>query len=310
MPPSAFTAEPAAALRAASEPQFLRKLDRLRFTAQHSVSHLPGSTPIGRATQASGLEFANHRSYAPGDDLRYLDWNVYARLEQRVMKTFRAEREAPLHLFIDASASMGVPAADAKLGFAIGLAAALAYIALRHGNPVRAAVLADGGGSALSPLIRHLQRLPELHASLSRVHAHGPTRLAEGIDAYLRSTQLPGTAIVISDFLVEPSVYHTALEHLLGRHYDVAALRVIGAQERDPSALPRRVRLHDVETGTERIVELTAAHRQQYAGALDSHLSTLKRWCDARSIRFAAADTAAGLDACLLSELTRAGLLR
>lgn len=310
MPPSVSIADPADAVRAASEPRFLRKLDGLRFTGQRSVSQLPGSTPVARATQASGLELGNHRSYVPGDDLRYLDWNAFGRLDQRVVKLFRAEREAPVHLFIDASASMGVPAEDTKLGFAIALAAALAYVALRQGNPVRAAVLAaEGPVREPSPLIRHVQRIPELHAHLRGITARGPTCLVEGIGGYLRSTRLPGTAIVISDYLVEPPVYQLALETLLGRAYDVVAVRVLGALERDPSALPRRVRLHDVESNRERLIELTTAHRRRYAEALERHLAALRVWCDSRAIRFATADTAAGLDACLLTDLTRAGLL-
>src|SRR5215510_6013220 len=152
MPPSASTADVGAALRAVSAPHVLRKLDRLRLVAQHSVTHRPGNTPVARATQASGLELANHKAYAPGDDLRHLDWNAYGRLDQRLIKTFRAEREAPVHLLIDASASMAVPAADGKLAFAIGLAAGLAYVALRQTNPVRIVILGENTGSRVSPL--------------------------------------------------------------------------------------------------------------------------------------------------------------
>lgn len=311
MPPSDSTADLSAALRSASEPHVLRKLDRLRFAPQRSVSQLPGASPVARATQASGLELANHKPYAPGDDLRHIDWNAYGRLDQRVIKTFRAEREAPVHLLLDASASMGVPAADAKLAFAAGVAAGLAYVALRQGNPVRAAVLAhDRGASAFSPLVRHVQRLPELHAFLARLTAGGPTRLGEGIDAYLHSTQLPGTVVVLSDVLVEPSVYESAFDRLCGRGYDVAVLRVLGGQERDPSHLPRHVRLHDVETGGQRVLELTAVHRRRYRDALASHLAGLKAFCDGRAVRFAVAETDRGLDACLCTELPRAGLLQ
>lgn len=311
MPPSDSTADIAAVLRAASEPHFLRKLDRLRFAAQQSVGQQPGTAPVRRITQASGLELANHKPYTPGDDLRHIDWNAYARLDQRVIKTFRAEREAPVHVLIDASASMATPAADGKLAFAVGLAAALAYVALRQGNPVRAVVLAEGrAGGAASPLVRHMLRLPELHAFLARVAAGGETHLAEGIDAYLRSTRMPGTAVVLSDFLVEPPAYRAALDHLLGRRYDVAALRVIGPEERDPLRLPRRVRLRDVETGAERVLDLSAAHRQHYAAALAAHLSEIKAWCEARGIRFVAADAGNSLEACLLGDLSRTGLLQ
>jgi uncharacterized protein (DUF58 family) len=310
MPPGASTADVAAALRTVSAPQLLRKLDRMHIAGQHSVSHRPGQTPVARASQASGLELANHKSYAPGDDLRYLDWNAYGRLDQRLIKTFRAEREAPVHLLIDASASMGVPDTDGKLAFAIGLAAGLGYIALRQSNPTRAVVLAQGADARLSPLLRHVQRLPELLQFLGAIEAEGPTRVGAGIDAYLRAMHLPGTVVIISDFLVEPTSYERAFDQLRGRGHHVLALRVIGRAERDPSALPRQVRLRDAETGRERLLDLTPAHRADYARAVEEHLAALKRWCVARAIGYAVADTSAGLEACLLSDLPRAGLLQ
>jgi uncharacterized protein (DUF58 family) len=309
MPPSASTADVTAVLRTVSAPDVLRKLDRLRFAHQHSVTQRPGHTPVARATQASGLELANHKTYAPGDDLRHLDWNAYGRLDQRLIKTFRAEREAPVHLLVDASASMAVPLADGKLAFASGLAAGLGYVALRHTNPVCIAVLAQHHGR-VSPLFRHVHRLPDLVEFLAGIEAGGPTRLAEGIEGYLRSTHLAGTVVVLSDFLVEPAVYGRALDQLLGRGHHVLALRVIGRWERDPTALPRQVRLRDAETARERLLDLTAAHRARYARAVTEHLAELKRWCDARAVGYATAATDAGVETCLLADLPRAGLLQ
>ncbi|MGD9763116.1 MAG: DUF58 domain-containing protein [Candidatus Binatia bacterium] len=311
MPASAFTADVRAALRLASEPQLLRTLDRLRFIRQHSVGQNPGATPVKRVTQATGLEIAAHKPYVPGDDLRYVDWNALARLDQRIIKRFQAEREAPLHLVIDASASMAVPAADGKFAFAIALAAGLAYIALQHGHPARAVVL--GGGPAdfdVSPLIRHAGRLPELHAFLGPRTAGGPTRLGEGTAGYLRSTQLPGTVVVLSDFLVPASTYERALDEMRARGYDIAALRIIGPHERDASDLPRRVRLRDAESGAERDVDLTVAHRQRYAEMVQNHLEQLARWCIRRGIAYHAADPGVGLSTCFLRDLPRAGLLQ
>lgn len=309
MPPSAFTADVAAAVRLASAPPLLRLLDRLRFTGQSSVSHRPGSTPVARATQASGLELAAHKPYTPGDDLRHVDWNALARLDQRVIKTFRAEREAPLHVLLDSSASMGAPADDGKLAFSAALAACCAYIALRHGNPVRAAVL-GGDGSRVSPLLRHPHRLPELYAFLAPLTTSGATRLCEGIDGYLRSTRLPGLVLVISDFLIEPARAEQGLDLLRGRGHDVVALRPLGAIERTAAHLPRRVRLRDAETGVQRDVELTAAHRARYTAAVTSHLAHLRDWCAGRGIAFTAVDPADGLADCLLHALPRVGVLQ
>lgn len=315
MPPNASVgdargADVATALSLASTPGFLRALDRLRFTPRHSVGQHPGSMPLARATQLSGLEMAAHKPYAPGDDLRHIDWNALARLDQRVIRTFRAEREAPLHLLLDASASMDVPATDGKLACAAGIAASLTYIALRQGHPVRIAVLAGDSASRMSPLVRHVQRLPEVHAFLAPLAAAGPTRLLEGVRAYLRSTRLPGTVIILSDFLVEPAAYQAALDELRGREHDVAVLRVIGPQERNAATLPRRVRLRDAESGRERDLDLSDADRRRYAAAVAAHLAMLTSWCTRRAICCAVVDTAAGLREALLTELPRAGLLQ
>ncbi len=311
MPPNDSAAEISTALRTASDPLFLRKLQRLRLAARHSFfSQRPGNTPVPRATQASGLELADHKIYAPGDDLRHVDWNVYGRLDQKLVKKFRAEREAPLHLLIDTSASMGVPKDDAKLAFAAGLAAGLAYISLRRNDPVRAVALRERcEPGQVSPLIRHPHRLPELHGFFARLAAGGRTLLGDGIEAYLRTTQLPGIAVVLSDFLVLPTVYERALECLRARGHQVAAIRLIGPRERDPGILPRRVRLRDAESGRERVIDVTADHRARYAAALRDHLATLQHWCEGRSIMYVAAETDAGIESCLLSELPRVGLL-
>jgi uncharacterized protein (DUF58 family) len=310
MPPAPFTADVAAALRGAAHPHLLRQLQRLRIVARHRRGSRPGNTPMPHGSQPSGLELASHKAYAPGDDLRYFDWNAYGRLDQMTVKTFRAEREAPLHVFIDASASMGVPRPDAKLAFSAALACGLAYVSLRQHDPVRLVLLGDAPQAGrISLLFRHPQRLPELQAFLAPLIARGLTSLREGIASYLRTTRLPGTAVVLSDFLVPDAIYQEALGMLSERGYGVAALRVVGPEERRPQALPRRLRLYDVEAGAERLVDFHDAHRRRYEAAVDDHLARLKRWCEARSILFAALDTAGGLEACLFEQLPRIGLL-
>jgi uncharacterized protein (DUF58 family) len=311
MPPSDSIGDVAAALRAAAHPHVLRRLQRLRIVARHRQGSRPGNTPMPQGSQASGLELANHKTYAPGDDLRYFDWNAYGRLEQMTVKTFRAEREAPLHLLIDVSASMGVPSGDAKLAFGAAIATGLAYVSLRQHDPVRVFLLGGGARTGpLSPLFRHPQRLPELQAFLSSIEPKGPTNLQLGIDSYLRTTRMPGTVVVLSDFLVPDDAYQKALSMLCERGYGVTALRIIGPEELRPRSLPRRLRLHDAETGAERIIDLHDLHLRRYESAVDDHLSRLKLWCEARSILFAALDTAGGVEAGLFEQLPRLGLLQ
>lgn len=292
-------------------PAFLRQLERLRLRTGNALGHRHGRTPTARGVHQSGMEVARHKPYAPGDDLRHLDWNALGRLDQPVVKIFRAEREVPLHLLLDCSASMGVPAADGTLAFAAALAAGLAYVALRQRDPVRLVCLGAGGDAfRASGLLRHPQRLPDLRTDLETIAPHGPTRLAEGVEAYLRTTHAPGVAILLSDFLVPPATYEAALTALCAARHTTAALCLSGPSERVPGGLAERVLLRDAETGATRRVRLTPAARAAYQAARQAHRDTLQRWCDSRGITFVPLDTDAGIETCLFSDLPRAGVLQ
>src|SRR5262245_56964931 len=192
MEPAASAADSAAgtaaALAAVLTPEFLRKLDRLHLTVRRSLSTRPGNTPMPRGAQGSGIELESYKAYDAGDDLRYLDWNAYGRLDQLLIKTFRAEREAPLHLFIDASASMAVPASDNKIAFACGLALSLAYVSMRNNDPVRIVALNNTAARAYvtSPFYRHRQALHQLREFILQLRPEGQTGLTSGIAAALR----------------------------------------------------------------------------------------------------------------------------
>jgi uncharacterized protein (DUF58 family) len=292
-------------------PGFLRKLDPFRLAVRRSLGTRPGNTPMPSGSQATGLEIARHKSYAPGDELRYVDWNAYGRLDQLLVKQFRAEREAPLHLFVDTSASMGRPAADRKLSFALALATGLSYVSLRQYDPVR--VISIGGTDAVfraSRWFRHLGRLPQLQGFLAGRVAEGAGTLATGIRAYLETTRVPGLAVVLSDFLVSPDDYENALDQLHARGCSVAAVRLLGPRERDPDTLRGSVRLRDAETGRQRLVRLTRQHRDAYVRALQDHLDQLRDWCTRRAMVCTIANTATGVERCLLHDFTHAGLLR
>ncbi len=310
MPPSASTAEQLDNWNHATSPAFLRRLDRLRINVRGGTTHHPGNNPVASATQESGLEFSKHRDYVPGDDLRHIDWNALARHDTKLIKTFRAEREAPLHLLVDTSASMGTPGDDGKPAAAAALATGLAYISLRNRDPVRVAAIDQAGAHQVAPLLRHPHRLQQLsEAIVSRVPS-GKTDLERGVERYLHLTRLPGIAIVISDFLVAPQQYQRALHRLQASGYAVAAVRIIGQRERDPVPSTKRVRLFDVETQRERIIDLTASNRELYRKALARHIDDLRSWCDATAIQFCLVDTASLPSVAMTSTLPKAGILR
>ena len=308
----ATTESAATPLAEVLQPAFLRKLDRLQLRVRHSLATRPGTTPMPYGTQPSGIELANYKAYAPGDDLRYLDWNAYGRLDQLLIKTFRAEREAALHVFVDCSASMRAPAIDRKFPFALGLAASLGYVSLRHNDPVRLIGLGNDRGRLFrdSPWFRHRDGLAHLRDFLASLRTSGITTLADGITAYANQTRVPGVAVVLSDFLVEPSQYEAALRGLVGRGWTVAALRLLGPVERDPAVLFRRGRLRDVESGRERIITLTTANRARYQTALTAHLNDLRHWCQRHEVFCATLDPMASLETTLFYDLAAIGMLK
>lgn len=311
MQPGNSGTDAAAALASVLAPGFLRKLDRLHLSVRRSLSTRPGNTPMPRGSQGSGIEIERHKSYNAGDDLRHLDWNAYGRLDELLIKTFRAEREAPLHLFIDASASMGVPAGDAKFAFALSLAASLAYVSVRHHDPVRAVGVnaALPRGFVAAPFLRHRSALHSLRDFLLQLQPQGETALAPGIVGALGDQRSPGVAVVLSDFLTPPNIYEAAFADLLARRFTVAAVRLIGPAERDPTQLFRRGQLVDAETGRQRFITLTPDNLARYERALSEHIGHLQNFCNRCGIAFCVADTARGIEHCVFHDLPAAGLI-
>lgn len=293
-------------------PGLVAKLDRLRLTVRRALGTRPGQTPMPHGSQGSGIELESYRTYTPGDDLRHLDWNAYGRLDQLLIKAFRAEREAPLHLFIDCSASMGFPESDDKLGRAAALAASLAYVSVSNHDPVRVVSLSAALPRAYiaSPFCRHRQAMARLLDFVDELKPAGETALARGISQAAQSYPTAGVAIVLSDFLMPAREYETALGELLARGYTVSAIRLLGPGERQPETIFRRGRIVDAESGAERFVTLSPANLERYRHALANHLAALRSFCLRAGVAFAVADTAEELEESLFKQLPAAGTLR
>ncbi len=256
--------------RAALDPGFLAALERLQLVARRARVR-SGKGEIRSRRSGSSMEFADYRAYTPGDDLRYVDWNVYARLDRIMLKQFTSEDRIQVHLLLDKSASM--IELTGKRETALRIAAAFGYLALAGGDRLRLVELHDGlaeGGAAWSGL----RQIPALFDRLDQSTFGGPCRLCESCEAWVRSAPVGGLAVVISDFL-EPGAGVPGLEALRGRGFDVLAVRVEASEEREP-VIRGSVRLRDSESGElrdlnigaselERYAELRASHRQQLA---------------------------------------------
>lgn len=292
---------------------FFRQLDRLRLRIRTARGHRPGETLIPRSTQAWGVEFEAYKDYVPGDDFRYVDWNAVGRLDQLVVRTFTAEREIPIHLFLDTSASMGAPVVDQKFAFATDLVSALGYIVLNNNDPLHVVALAAPKSGQLpfrpAPLLRHRSQFARLSGFLQTLAPTGKTYLRETVRAYIEQTREPGVAAVVSDFLVEPAQYEGALTLLQARGYEVRAIHVIGAAELAPERFFRRGKLYDVEEHEERWVSLSRTHLHQYQEALQAHLDALQQFCHHHRVLYSRATTDTPLAQIMTEQFTQAGFL-
>ncbi len=272
-------AEPAAAeasarhdlLPAAVDPTvfdeaFLRQLERLMLVTRKAVRG--GMKGVRRsAKRGVSVEFADYRNYTMGDDLRTLDWNIYARLEKLFVKLFIEEEDVTVHILLDASGSMGLGAPD-KLLFGKRAAAALAYVGLASYDRISIAVL-QGRVARRYPAVRGTGRIFQVLADLSPVKAApGPTDLAACARHYAAQLTQRGPLILISDLFDANA--ERAISELAGTRCEVAVLHTLSPDELDPP-LEGDLRLVDTESGAG--VDITAD-----LSTMDAYRARLTAW--------------------------------
>lgn len=235
--------------RSPLEPAELRLLDGLRLNPRRSF---PGRVRGERLTARKGvsIEFADYRQYSEGDDLRHLDWNVLARLETPVMKTYRDEEDLAVHILVDTSPSMdfGEPT---KLVTAAKLACALGYVSLNAGDAVYRRAL--GRREPTVSALRGRAGFGRLAAWTDSLTVNGGSALSTEVRGFVNSSAAVGVAVLISDCL-DPEA-PAAVRSLGGRGHEVLLIQILSPEEIDPD-LEGDLRLLDSETGAP--IEVTA----------------------------------------------------
>jgi len=277
----------------------LRALERLRITRRKPLTTgRPGDWRTGHV--GTGVLFADHRDYVPGDDLRYVDWNVYARLGDLVVKRFETEENLELTLCVDRSLSMQ----GAKSRAARRLAAALGTIALGRLDHVRLAFL-----PTLRPLPvgshRGMGHARALRDILQRTPDEGATAHAADVARILSMTKRRGLAVVLSDFY-EPVNLVAGLAGLRARGMDVIALHVLDGADVD-LPLGDSLLAVDRETGAELKIDVTPAFLASLRTTWHRRAESLERWCVGREIRYQRMDVRTPLWD-VLAEMLRRGI--
>ena len=231
-------------------PKFLTQLETLRLrTRKEVLGSQTGSYASPR--RGTSLEFADYRRYAPGDDLRYLDWGIYARTDRLYVKVFREEVDLFAYVFIDASASMGFPSLRVKYLPACHVALALSYVILANHDHVKLHLLQDGVARAASPFFRGRRRMLDCVNFATSVTPGGALDFAPALGDYLKKMRRPGKAILISDFLMPASEYQKGLNLLRAFNLDIAVIQVLSRHEVDPAFPNGSLALVDSETEVE-----------------------------------------------------------
>lgn len=296
----------------AFEPGFLRRLDGLVLGVQRARTVREGRRALGRV-QGLGIEPESFKEYTEGDDLRFLDWNAFARLDDLTIRTFRAEREIEVTILVDASASMGLPREDDKLGMALGLAAALAYVAMASNDAVRlGAFSARGSAVRLETTALHRRRelYPAFRPFVSAMRCGGDTRMAEAVGRLLLERRRPGTVILISDFLTSAGEYEQTLRQLLGAHHEVKVVHVLGDRESTGAYPPGHYRVRDSETGELCEVTFGASAAEACRRRVEKLSAELAAFCATRGILYARAFGASHFDDIVMREFPRLGVVR
>lgn len=307
-------------------PDFLARLSQLDVSSRKIFTgKLKGERRSKR--RGESVEFADHRPYVSGDDLRHIDWNIFGRLDKLFLKLFMEEEDLSLHIVVDCSDSMDCGDPN-KFLFAQRLAAALGFVGLVNLNRVAISALGDKApregappeldkqGKPLPPTglvssirdLRGKRRLNDLAAYICSIQPRGQTRFTDAAKRIALTRRGRGVMVLISDFLVKEG-YEDGLRLLKGHGYDLYALQVLSPQEMEPT-IGGDLRLKDVEDGDAAEVTITAPLLKKYKQTLTAFCNRLHEFCAQRDVIHMTVKSDMAMDVLVMDYLRRRGLLR
>lgn len=278
-------------------------LDRLAALTLSAKRRGAGVTSGARKSPRRGRsqEFADHRPYVPGDDLRFLDWHLYGRLDTLWVKLFEEEEDRVVQCLLDASTSMQ----GDKLAYARQLAGALAFLALGVGDRVTVSGV-DRAVTTHAPARRGRSQAAALFQTLESIHPGGPTDLSAAVSKLPRQRGT-GVALLFTDLLY-PDGPDSALRRLLASHADVHVFHLITPAEIRP-ALGGDLLLVDAETQEELTITVDAEVLDRYEATMKAWAEEMERTCRALGVTYHRVVTDRPVEAVVLEDLRRAGLV-
>lgn len=287
------------------DPAFMNRLDQLSLVSRKIFAGKMRGERLSKR-RGDSVEFADYRNYVVGDDLRFLDWNIFARLERLFIKLFLQEEDLHVSLLIDVSKSMDWGEPNKGL-YTRRIAAAIAYIGLLNFDRVSLYAYSNGLQYELAG-VRGRRLMFKVVDFLTKIEYDGPSNLAAtGKQFAIRHPQ-QGIVLVLSDFF-EKSGYEEGLRYLLARHYDTYAVQALSPEEIDPM-LAGDLRLTDVEDGDAAEVTISRALINRYKRNLEAYCGGLREYCTRRGVNYLFTNTKVPFDQIVLSYFRQRGLLK
>jgi uncharacterized protein (DUF58 family) len=287
---------------------FLRRLETLRIVTKRATLGQLRADRRSRRVGGGGVEFADHRDYAPGDDLRILDWSLYGRMERLLVRLFEEDEDLAVDVLVDASASMGL-GAPPKLDLACQVGAALAYVGLANLDRVAVTTVGEALGAGLPPA-RGKGHIVRVLRFLEEARAAGRTSLAAAARAFLarHERHRRGLVVLVSDFY-DPAGYREAIDLLRYGRFEIVALQISAPEEVRP-ALRGDVTVRDVETGDERDVTISPRALAAYEARHAALVRGLEGFCRERAIPCFTVTSDQAFDDVVLRLFRAGGLVR
>jgi uncharacterized protein (DUF58 family) len=285
--------------------EFQRKLDYLALVSRKVFN---GRMRAERRTKksGSGIEFADHRDYQPGDDFRYLDWNVYQKFGRLLLRLYEEEEDLSVYLIIDASGSMAFGEGN-KLKYAKKVCAALAYVGLANLDRVGIVSTSDKVMDRM-PETRGKGRIFKVFRFMRELEPAGITDLGDALKTFVAQHKRRGLAVLVSD-LYDPAGFEKGINVLRYNKFDPFVVHVTDPGEGKPK-LNGDVLVYDCETGDEREVTVTAKVLSLFGDAYAGYLADIDRFCATHQVPYVTASVDVAFDELILRVFRRGGFLR
>ena len=266
------------------EPDFLRRLEQWSLAVRRSYSGQFGGER--RSTRhGHSVEFADFRHYVPGDDVRFVDWNLYARLERLFLKLFLHEQELNVHVLLDLSESMTFGTPPKQL-LARKLAAAMGFLALAHQDGISVTVGTPEGAERARrfPLCRGRSSINRLMRFLQDAPAGGALSINDFVRQNLIRIRGPGMIILITDFF-DPAGFESPLSAIISGRHEAIVLHILDQEEWEPK-LRGDLRLVDSEDDSAAEVSITSAVLKRYRRRVEDWTRDIGLFCRRRGLTY------------------------